>query len=154
MRAWKIDARFNKVDLVRRIEKIAAYSNRIQLYNLDAQRFIESVVPVIPQKSLIYLDPPYYNKAQDLYENYYAKLDHAKIAGLVFHNISQPWIVSYDGVAEIVSLYEKHPAIYYDISYSAREHSIVSEVTFHNRDLVVPNVESPVKVKLPLVEIQ
>jgi len=40
--AWKLDARFNKDDLIRRIEKIAMYRSRIRLYNLDAAELLIS----------------------------------------------------------------------------------------------------------------
>src|SRR5206468_2166864 len=42
---WKLDARFNKKDLIQRIERIASYKDRISLYDLDAADFLTSVVP-------------------------------------------------------------------------------------------------------------
>jgi len=33
---WRIDARFNKSELVKRIQRIGRYSSRIKLYQLDA----------------------------------------------------------------------------------------------------------------------
>jgi DNA adenine methylase len=47
---WKLDARFNKDDLIKRIEKIAMYRSRIRLYNLDAAELIKTVLPSLPKK--------------------------------------------------------------------------------------------------------
>jgi DNA adenine methylase len=110
--AWKIDARFNKKDLVERIQRIGRYANRIRIYNQDAIDFIKTIVPTLPDKTLIYLDPPYYHKGQELYENHYEKEDHNQIADLVINHIHQPWIVSYDATPEIMNLYKKNSLPY------------------------------------------
>lgn len=149
---WKIDARFNRRDLIQRIQRIGRYANRIRLYNLDASVFIKTVLPNISQKSLIYLDPPYFNKGQKLYENHYEKEDHARIASLVFNYIKQPWIVSYDAIPEILELYKKHRSIQYSIQYSAREQYAGSEVIFYKRGLKVPDTDNPMSIKLPIFQ--
>ena len=59
---WKLDARFNKIDLLARIEVIARNKDRISLSNLDAIEFLKCEVPTMSKKSLVYLDPPYYVK--------------------------------------------------------------------------------------------
>lgn len=38
---YKIDCRFNKNDLIRKIVKISEYKDKIQLYNMEANEFIE-----------------------------------------------------------------------------------------------------------------
>ena len=40
---WKIDARFNKAELARRIEKIARHKPRISLYNKDSVDFVNEI---------------------------------------------------------------------------------------------------------------
>jgi DNA adenine methylase len=150
--AWKIDARFNRKDLIKRIERIGRYANRIRLYDQDAIHFIETVLPTLPQKTLTYLDPPYYHKGQELYENHYVTEDHAKIADLISNHITQPWIVSYDATPEIMTLYKMHRNIQYNISYSAQDRYAGSEVIFYSRGLRVPNVQNPTSVKLPTLQ--
>ena len=146
---WKIDARFHKQDLIQRIQRIGRYASRIRLYNLDAASFIETVVPVLPQKTLIYLDPPYFNKSQKLYENHYQHGDHAHIAALVSHHLPQPWIVSYDATPEILDLYKEHPHIRYGINYSAQDRYRGSEVIFYSGYLHLSEIENPRAIKLP-----
>ena len=140
---WKIDARYNKSDLCRRIEKIALCRSRIRLYNLDAAALITGVVPGLPQKSLVYLDPPYYIKADGLYKNHYSHADHVAIAGLVKSKIKVPWVVSYDNAPEIGKLYRGCKTIVYDMSYSAAAASMGSEVMFFSKGLVVPQTANP-----------
>ncbi len=143
---WRLDARFNKKDLVVRIQRIAEYSNRVSLYNLNGAEFIENVLPSLQDKSLVYLDPPYYLKGQKLYENHYSHNDHVALASLVSTKIKQPWIVSYDATPVITALYEKYRHIEYDLSYSAREHYAGSEIMFFSPDLIVPRIH-PARVK-------
>jgi len=144
---WKLDARYNKIDLIARIQKIANHSSKISLHNKDAAVFITDHLPKIPQRSLVYLDPPYYAKGNSLYENYYSNEDHTIIADLV-SKIDQPWVVSYDNVDPISKLYGKYHSIEYKLSYSARNRYAGSEIIFFSKKLTIPPVEDPSRVKL------
>lgn len=145
---WKLDARFNKDDLIRRVEKIALYRSRIRLYNLDAANLIKTVLPTLPQKTLIYLDPPYYVKGRGLYENHYVHDDHVNIAKLVKKHITHPWIASYDHAPEIVEMYKGCPTITYGINYSAQDRYIGAEVMFFSKNLIIPDVKNPANLKV------
>lgn len=143
---WKLDARFTKDDLIRRIERIALYRSRIRLYNMDAAALITDVLPALPVgRSLIYLDPPYYVKGGDLYENHYRHEDHLRIARLV-KRIKQPWIVSYDYVPAIITMYAGLPSIAYGINYSAQNRYEGAEAMFFSKALKIPDVKNPAKL--------
>jgi DNA adenine methylase len=144
---WKLDARFNKIDLINRIERIALHGTKIRLYNFDAVNFIESIVPTLPKKSLIYLDPPYYVKGKGLYQDHYIHEDHVGIAKLVKNGIKRPWIVSYDYAPEILDIYKGVKNITYGISYSAQDRYRGAEVMFFSDRLEIPDVENPSKLK-------
>ena len=73
----------------------------------------------LPADCLIYLDPPYYNKAKALYLNAYNKKDHAQLARTIQDRITHNWVLSYDGVPEIVDLYSERRHFLYDLQYSA-----------------------------------
>lgn len=145
---WKIDARFNKASLIERIKRIAKYKTRISTYNLDAELFIRNILPGLPQKTLIYLDPPYYKKGQQLYENHYNPQDHQAIATLI-DGIQQSWLVSYDSCPEINALYSHHRNIQYNINYSARDRYAGSEVIFFSDSLKIPQIANPIGIKSP-----
>lgn len=144
---WKLDARYNKPDLINRIEKISLHSSNICLYNLDAKQLITEILPTLPKETLVYLDPPYYVKGKGLYQNHYLHDDHVEIAKLVTNNIKQPWIVSYDHAPEIVSMYKGCPTIEYGINYSAQDRYKGAEVMFFSNDIIIPDVRNPINSK-------
>lgn len=142
---WKIDARFNKEDLIRRIEKISRFRSRIELYNLDAAFLLKKIGVQLNESSLIYLDPPYFIKGGDLYQNHYILSDHEHISKLI-KSIRTPWIVTYDNVEHICNLYDDIPNIYYGLNYSAQERYEGSEVMFYSDRLMIPNVPDPARI--------
>lgn len=126
---YSLDARFNKGNLKKRIEKVGNYASKIHVYNLDAEKLIEKVDAFLPNNSLIYLDPPYYVKGQGLYRNYYVHDDHVKIENAL-EKINSKWIVSYDNCDEIREIYSKYNFIDYDLNYSAYHKIKAKEVMF------------------------
>lgn len=142
---FKIDARYNKDDLISRIQRIARYRSRISVYNMDAADFIRQILPTLPIRSLVYLDPPYYVKGQELYENFYGHADHVLISELA-RSVQQHWIISYDNVDPVVQMYEGYLRITYGLNYSASERYEGSEVMFFSNLLAVPSVNSPVSI--------
>ncbi|MCP1518738.1 DNA adenine methylase [Pseudomonas migulae] len=114
---YLIDARFNKEKLIERIVKIANLRDRIQLFNIDAMELLAHPELEIGHKSLIYLDPPYYEKGSQLYRNHYQPNDHQEIAETVM-NITTPWLVTYDNCSEINALYEQAHGVEFSLHYS------------------------------------
>jgi len=151
---WKIDARFNKTDLLTRIHRIARYASRINVYNEDASDFIKCILPKLPKKTLVYLDPPYYIKGIGLYENHYCHEDHVQISILVTTRIKQPWIVSYDNTRQITALYKGYKHIKYGLSYSAQERYAGSEIMFFSDSLIVPAVKNPAHIKTEQIMVR
>lgn len=116
---WKMDSRYKKEDLIQRIQRIASYKDKIELYNLDAIYLIKKLRPTLPTKTLIYLDPPYYNKGKQLYLNYYIDKDHKDIAETIKETYIQKWIITYDEADLIKRLYKNNKSIKYTLNYSA-----------------------------------
>jgi DNA adenine methylase len=139
---WKIDARYNADLLSKRIEKVASYSSRISLYNLDAAELIRDVLPGIPKRSLVYLDPPYYEKGGKLYQSSYLHDDHEKISFLV-DDIQQNWIVSYDNVEPIRRFYAAYRQQSFGLRYSAQRQYEGVEVMVYGNDVKIPGQIRP-----------
>lgn len=131
---WKLDARFNRTDLIQRIRKIGRHRSRITLSNEDAASFLHPWLKEDAPSAFIYLDPPYFVKGRGLYDNFYGPEDHADLAALV-RRLAHPWIVSYDAVPEILRLYEGFDAVRYSLSYSANTRGLGSEVMFFSPDI-------------------
>lgn len=140
--AWKIDARFNREELIRRIDRIAGLRSRIRLTNLDAAKFLAERSPSWGPKTLVYLDPPYFVKGGQLYYDSYGPKDHELVAEAVRCHLQRvSWIVSYDDVAPIRGLYGNESALHYTIGYSARHRGQGAEAMFFSPGLVVPAVK-------------
>lgn len=135
---WKIDARYNPPELIFRIQSIAKVASKISLTRKDAVKFITVGSQVWPKKTLIYCDPPYYEKGRDLYYDFYEADDHAAIAEAIQAVTTQSWIVSYDNVPAVNRLYKKCRSLDYGIGYSARAVREGSEVMFFGPRLRIP----------------
>ena len=99
--------------------------------NSDAIEFMESNITTWSDKTLIYLDPPYFKKGRDLYYDFYSSSDHADVAAFVKERLRIPKrVVSYDSVAEIRALYDGWKYGTYTIGYIARSANEGSEVMF------------------------
>lgn len=134
---YKLDARFNKENLSKRIEKIGEFKDNIKVYNQDALELLAQVDTLLPENSLIYLDPPYYVKGQGLYRNFYNHDDHVNIRkGL--DKISTKWIVSYDNCPEIREIYDGYRQDEYELNYSAYYKTKGSEVMIYCNSLETP----------------
>ncbi len=142
---YKLDARFNRKDLITRIEKIAFLADRIHLSSQDALLFITRMNAELPGRSLIYLDPPYYIKGGDLYRNFYKYEDHANVA-MSIRNLTCKWIVSYDNVEPINCLFHGYHRKVYDLNYCAAGATVGSEVMFFCNELIVPAVDNPARI--------
>lgn len=135
---WKIDARFPRNELTCRIELIASKANSIFLYNLDAENFFLKNVPDLPGNSLVYIDPPYFEKASRLYLNHYQPDDHARISDVIQGMEGVKWVVSYDGVTEILNYYSDRRKFLYELQYNASRAYKGSEVFIFSDEIVIP----------------
>ncbi len=117
---YKIDCRFNKQDLIKRIKNIAEFKNRIVLKNLDAIDLIKKIKKESNNKNTIfYFDPPYYLKGPGLYMNSYKENDHKKVAEEIKKIKRIHWIVSYDNVSEINKLYTGIKKFKFNLTHTA-----------------------------------
>ena len=135
---WKLGCRYNRTELLRRVERIAAYREHIHLYHMEAKRFVRIMLPEVAQRALVFLDPPYFDRGQSLYMDVYTKDDHRELARHVTKGISQPWIVSYDDVPAVVRMYAGMKRARYRLSYSVADRYVGSEVLFFSKGLKVP----------------
>jgi DNA adenine methylase len=132
---WKINSRYNKVELIKRIKEIASFKEKIELYNLDAIELIRILKNRLPKQTLFYLDPPYYNKGKELYLNYYSDKDHEEIAFEINKIKNQKWIVTYDDNNLIKRLYLMNTKIRYSLGYSAGKFKRGKEILISSDNL-------------------
>lgn len=136
---YKLDARYNKDNLIARIHFIGSMAERITVLGLDALELLTQYSSEFPDNTLLYLDPPYFVKGSQLYRNFYSADDHASIASCV-KQMSFPVLVTYDDCAEVRSIYEGVASSKFSLHYSTHlARPKASEVLFYaNLDLPHP----------------
>jgi DNA adenine methylase len=136
---FKIDARYNKADLVKRINTIANLADHIHIYRQDALNLITQTLSDKDVKGLVFLDPPYYIQGKKLYTSFYSHNDHQLIADAIKGSSLKHWIVTYDNVEEINNIYDLKNKVIYDLRYSVSHSSPKgSEVLFYSDQIRMP----------------
>lgn len=135
---YSIDARFNRLGLIKSVSQIGKSADRIEVTECDAVDYLHRHCD---ERSFVYLDPPYYVKGQRLYRNYYIHEDHLKVARCV-KSLNCPWIVSYDNVEEIREIYNWGRSIEFTLQYSAAKSVRGEEVIFLGPNLDMDGVLS------------
>jgi DNA adenine methylase len=142
--AYKLDARFSKEMISARLERIALHAGSISVYCEDAFQLLGRASVLLPEKSLIYLDPPYYVKGRGLYRNFYKHDDHLQIARLLQSpEFGRPWVVSYDSAPEICEMYSENEALSYGLHYTAQARYVGDEVMFFKEGIAIPDTKIP-----------
>ncbi|MBL8497965.1 DNA adenine methylase [Nitrosomonas sp. JL21] len=143
---WKCDARFDKVDLVRRIEWISLHRSLIRLYQLDVADLIQTVLPTLPSKTLVYLETPWNSLESWLREKQTQPLNMARqdIVHLIKTQIAQLWIASYANTADIRGSYQDYSSLTY---HSTHDRCEQTRIMFFSRNLIVPNMHNSSDLK-------
>lgn len=137
---WKLDARFEKSLLTKKINKIMKHSSDIHVSNHDALDFINEIESNC--QSFIFIDPPYYVKGRDLYLNYYYPKDHLALAQRL-KQFKSPWVMTYDATLEIKQMYEWCTIKDFTLNYFAKSHKKGNELIIHQRSLITPDSITP-----------
>lgn len=145
---YKIDCRFNRDELIRRIRRIAKYRSRIHLSQDDALTFLDNIDRNLPQRSFIALDPPYYNKGASLYTSFYSPDDHGAVAQAIL-GIDRPWVLTYDDVPPVRALYRSRRQYSFDIRYSVQTKRTGTELLVVSKGLLVPDEVKERQVNRP-----
>jgi len=123
---YKINARFNKETLTKRLEQLALYADRITITNEDGVKLIKKYLG--KKDTFIYLDPPYFEKGSSLYLNSYRGTDHQTLADILNQNPDSFWLLTYDNKSQIKSLYPKRRVVRFTLDYRAYEARIGKEI--------------------------
>jgi len=102
---YKIDCRWSPEYICKKIDKtrsslLAGTIRGNKCWFSDFQNIIENE----DGPALLYIDPPYYHKGNDLYFVGFSKEDHIRLAEAL-KKTSHRWVLSYDACEEIQTLY-------------------------------------------------
>jgi DNA adenine methylase len=123
---WKLDARFNKIELTRRCKKVAEYRERIVISCEDGIEFIKRLDP---GKTFFFVDPPYFEKGPTLYLNVLDEDYHATLAAELRRRQGVAWVLTYDDCPEVRRMYRDWATVRpFSLRYSAAKRRSGKEV--------------------------
>ena len=132
---YRIDCRYNKIELIRKISNIATRKEAITLTCLDAQELIMTLD--FEKKYFLYLDPPYFAKGPDLYMNFYTEDDHKSLRESLSSSMFK-YIVSYDDCEEIRNIYKKERFRTYTLVHNVSNKGKGNEIMYFSKGLRIP----------------
>lgn len=141
---FKIDCRFNKENLIKKIMSIHEKRDNISIFNLDANDFIKNqLANYSKESSFIFYDPPYFKQGKNLYLSFVNTNSHKIVAENIINCSSEyKWIVTYDIEDEIFKLYSPHVQSFeYILNYSANNKRKAKEFLFANNNTLVDSYE-------------
>ena len=135
---YKLDARFNRNNLTKKVLKIFERRQQIVLLNQDAKLLLQPSELRRFYKVFINLDPPYVKKGAQLYQNAFCEADHKELYKLV-SSCKRKWIVTYDVCPLVDELYSSYRSSYLDVTYTVQSSKKAKEYIFFSDNLVLPD---------------
>lgn len=147
---YKIDCRFNKVDLIRKIRLIADRRENITLYRKDALELIDIINENYDTDStLIFFDPPYYVQGKNLYLSFYSNNSHKKLFEKIGILNDFYWITTYDYAPQISEIYHNVDQKYeYELSYSVNKKRKAKEFMFASEKIKIDSFDKVLLSKI------
>lgn len=134
---YKLDCRFNRSELIHKIQRIHTYREVVKITRMDAEQCLKEWDKNLPSKSLVNIDPPYYAQGRDLYLSFYHPEDHTRLAKLI-RSLECKWMLTYDDVPEIEDLYKGLPSYRKGLTYYAQVKRKASELLVLSKGLIAP----------------
>lgn len=127
----KIDCRFNKGGLINKIREIAAQRDRVSITCEDGVSFLKMFSALESSdlsEALVYLDPPYMKQGRYLYMNNMSQTNHADLRDYLRGVRNFDWLLTYDDVELVRSLYAPFDLRGVNVRYSANRKGMAGEV--------------------------
>ena len=138
-----LDVRFNREKLIKRLNELYFMREEVErVDSLNWRRFCSYFKK--PNGAYLYLDPPYYHRAEQLYGYLFNDQAHRSLRNYLI-DLKRPWMLSYDDAPEIRELYNKLRGIQgrvIDQTYSAHP---MGGASFVGRELFFSNRRLPMK---------
>ena len=132
---YKMDVRFNRETLKKKVANIMARKSDIEVTRIDAEEFIEGRLAA--PGLFAYLDPPYVQKGPGLYRSAFDEEKHRSLARKIGCAKSK-WVVTYDADKLIDDIYGDYERGDLEISYTANVKTVGKEKIILGPGLVWP----------------
>ena len=113
---YKLNCRFNKKTLIKKINLIHSLKSKITLCNQDANQLLNNLQ--LNNQILAFIDPPYVEQGNSLYNLGFTQEQHKQLADTINH-LSTPYLVTYDNDKLIKDIYPHQNLYYYALKYSS-----------------------------------
>ena len=131
-RTASIGSKWNAEDICRKIDLLSPSLRGAQFTSLDfADLFTDDTEP-----TWYYLDPPYWEVGNRLYQYALSDADHVRLRDLLFHT-EHHWILSYNDCPEIRGLYDFADIEQMEVSYTMRRARRTHELLITPRNRIV-----------------
>ena len=147
---YKISCRFNREAIIRRIQHVSQFKNRVTVLPCSWEYTIEWVETWLAKrkrlnKPLFYFDPPFFHKADQLYREYFSSEDHDKLCERIL-GLRHHWILSYDNAPKVRKMYSQdgrmptHVRMPYSINPGGRR---------SEKELIITRLSLPPRAPVP-----
>lgn len=144
---YLLDCRFNKKNLIKKIQVIHNHKHKIQLFNLEANLLINNVLLNYDAENIfVFFDPPYYKQGKKLYTNFFNHNNHVALKECISLMDNYKWITTYDYEENIRKIYNNYPTFEYKIRYSANRVRKEKEYLFHSNNTLVESYDNVILI--------
>ena len=134
---WKVNERFTKKTIIERLKKLHKFCRKIKVYNLDGIKLLEKLEKKeTKNQHFIFLDPPYFQKGKSLYLNNYNNNDHKKLSEFLIKSSLKKWIMTYNDIPYIKTLYKKMPINEFEIQHDAHYSKVGKEIVIFPKQFI------------------
>jgi DNA adenine methylase len=142
---WKLNARFNRSELLGRCGRVAEFAERIHVSCDDG---IEFIAAHDRDEIFLFIDPPYFNKGPLLYLNSLDEKYHSRLARQLRKVRHAAWVLTYDDCPEIRKLYSGWAAVRsFSLRYVAAQRRTGRELLITPKSLKLPTAQTSLAVK-------
>lgn len=128
---WKIDARFNKETLRRKIENLGSMRDRISLSCLDGLDFCQSLERGgVLDETFLFIDPPYVQAGGRLYFDGMDLAKHDALAKWLLSGRAPHWLLTYDDHEIVRENYSSIQQYRIQVRYSLGKRRLEKELLY------------------------
>lgn len=113
---YKVDCRWSPDYLSKKVDKIHNLFKKYEIKDDKCSAYDFEILLEESDNSVIFLDPPYFQKGNSLYQHSFSEKDHIRLSNILKNK--NKWLLSYDDCSEIRALYEWAKIEEVDINYS------------------------------------
>lgn len=132
---WKMDARFNRLKLIERLDYLYCFKRSISVENKDGIKVVKKHLG--KRNTFLYIDPPYVAQGGSLYKTFHRKEKHKELARILTASSHYNWLLSYDDNSLIAQLYSTMVIEKKTLYHRLNRKKYDRECLIHNKSLVV-----------------